>query len=91
MSRAYGREMDGAREPSADTGVGTRLTIRRGVVMSDVWIVGEEQADPAHGRIAWTSPLARALAGAERGEVIEMEAGGLTEEIRVLAVRSDDG
>jgi transcription elongation GreA/GreB family factor len=65
---------------------GTRLTIRRGVVMSDVWIVGEDEADPARGRIAWTAPLARALEGAERGDVVELEAGGRTEEITVLAV-----
>jgi len=65
---------------------GTRVTIRRGVLMSDIWIVGEDEADPAHGRIAWTAPLARALEGAERGEVVELQAGGRVEEIRVFAV-----
>lgn len=71
-------------------GFGTRITIRRGILMSDVWIVGEDEADPAHGRIAWTAPLARALDGAERGDVVELEAGGRIEEIRVLAVRAGD-
>ena len=69
-----------------EAGFGTRVTIRRGILMSDVWIVGEDEADPARGRIAWTAPLARALEGATRGEVVELEAGGRTEEIRVLAV-----
>ena len=71
-------------------GFGTRVTIRRGILMSDVWIVGEDEADPARRRIAWTAPLARALEGAERGDVVELEAGGRTEEIRVLAVRGAD-
>lgn len=71
-------------------GFGSRVTIRRGILMSDVWIVGEDEADPAHGRIAWTSPLARALEGAERGEVVELEAGGRTEEVRVLAVAAGE-
>ena len=74
-----------------EAGFGTRVTIRRGIMMSDVWIVGEDEADPAHGRIAWTAPLARALEGATRGEVVELEAGGRLEEIVVLAVRRGDG
>jgi transcription elongation GreA/GreB family factor len=74
-------------EPDArEAGFGTRVTIRRGILMSDLLIVGEDEADPARGRIAWTAPLARALEGAERGDVVELEAGGRTEEIRVLAV-----
>ena len=74
-----------------EAGFGTRVTIRRGILMSDVWIVGEDEADPAHGRIAWTAPLARALDGAERGDVVELEAGGRIEEIRVLAVHPGEG
>ena len=71
-------------------GFGTRVTIRRGILMSDVTIVGEDEADPAKGLIAWTAPLARALEGAERGEVVELEAGGRIEEIRVFAVSAGD-
>lgn len=76
-------------EPQPDAreaGFGTRVTIRRGILMSDIRIVGEDEADPSTGRIAWTAPLARALQGAERGDVVELEAGGRIEEIRVLAV-----
>jgi transcription elongation GreA/GreB family factor len=69
-----------------EAGFGTRVTIRRGILMSDVLIVGEDEADPAKGRIAWTAPLARALEGAERGDVVELEAGGRIEEVRVFAV-----
>ncbi|TAM88906.1 transcription elongation factor GreAB, partial [bacterium] len=31
-------------------------------------IVGEDEADPAHGAISWISPLAKALLGAHVGD-----------------------
>ena len=87
MSRALGNEIHDApvRDPKKVC-LGTRVTVRRGILVSDVTIVGEDEADPAQGRIAWTTPLAQALAGAERGEVVELQAGGRIEEIMVLAV-----
>lgn len=33
-------------------------------------IVGEDQADPAHGLVSWVSPLGKALIGAEVGDVV---------------------
>ena len=65
---------------------GTRVTIRRGAVTSDIIIVGEDEADPPAGLIAWTAPLARALEGAEPGEIVEFEAGRHLEPITVVAV-----
>jgi transcription elongation GreA/GreB family factor len=67
---------------------GTRVSIRRGGEVSEVEIVGEDEADPTEGRLAWTSPLARALEDAEAGDVVELAAGGRVEPIEVLAVRS---
>ena len=74
-------------ERPASIGIGTVATIRRGVLMSKVTIVGEDEADPATGRIAWTAPLARALDGAEPADVVELEAGGRIEEVLVIEVR----
>ncbi|MDP8993967.1 MAG: GreA/GreB family elongation factor [Pseudomonadota bacterium] len=89
LRRATARLVEPDPNPRA-AGFGTRVTIRRGILMSDVRIVGEDEADPARGRIAWTAPLARALEGAVRGEVVELEAGGRLEEVRVLAVHPGD-
>ena len=33
-------------------------------------IVGEDEADPAHGKISWVSPLAAALVGASVGDIV---------------------
>jgi transcription elongation GreA/GreB family factor len=45
---------------------GTRTTFR---------IVGEDEADPAAGRIAWTAPVARALLGGSVGDVRDLPTG----------------
>jgi transcription elongation GreA/GreB family factor len=46
----------------------TQLTLR---------IVGEDEADPAGGRIAWTTPVARALLGSQAGETRELPTGSV--------------
>ena len=67
-------------------GFGARLTIRRGAATQVIEIVGEDEADPAAGRIAWTSPLARALDGAEPGDTVELG----DEAIDLLAVAAGE-
>lgn len=71
---------------SKAVGFGSRATIRRGAVTSDVTVVGEDEADPPAGLIAWTAPLARVLEGAEPGDVVELQAGGRLQSIAVVAV-----
>lgn len=46
-------------------------------------IVGEDEADPAHGSVSYVSPLARALMGKSVGDVAEV--GGA--EVEIVAVR----
>jgi transcription elongation GreA/GreB family factor len=55
-------------------------------MVKQLHIVGEDEADPAAGAIAWTSPLARALDGASPGDVVEFQAAGHEEEVIVLSV-----
>lgn len=45
-------------------------------------IVGEDEADPPAGRIAWTAPVAQALLASEPGDLRELPTG----EVEVLAV-----
>lgn len=46
-------------------------------------IVGEDEADPAQGRISYVAPLARALLGKAVEEVVELNGA----EVEVMAVR----
>ncbi len=57
-------------------GFGCLVTIRRANGSeANYRIVGEDEADPAQGLLAWTAPLAQALSAAEPGDVVE-PAGG---------------
>ncbi len=63
--------------PGADTVVfGTAVTL---LLENDTEvtfrIVGEDEADPAAGRIAWTAPVARAILGGEPEETRELPTG----------------
>jgi transcription elongation GreA/GreB family factor len=75
-------------EPGATAGTvvfGTAVTVRRedGTVLT-FRIVGEDEADPGAGRMAWTAPVAHALLGAEPGEIRELPTG----EVEILAVEA---
>ncbi len=50
-------------------------------------IVGEDEADIRAGRISITSPIARALIGKTRGDVVEVAAPGRTCSYEIIAVR----
>ncbi|MFO1035423.1 MAG: GreA/GreB family elongation factor [Geminicoccaceae bacterium] len=47
-------------------------------------IVGEDEADPVTGRIAWTTPVASALLGAEAGDSRRLPTG----EVEILAIQT---
>jgi len=47
-------------------------------------IVGDDEADPAHDLISWSAPLARAMIGAETGEILPF--GGREDAIEVLGI-----
>jgi transcription elongation factor GreA len=50
-------------------------------------IVGEDEADIREGRIAVTSPIARALVGKSEGDVVDVAAPGGTRSYEIVAVR----
>ncbi len=83
--RASMEVMDPVAEPPS-VRFGTHVSIRRGGTLKDIRIVGEDEADPSVGAIAWTSPLARALDGAVPGDTVEFEVAGREEEIVVLSI-----
>ena len=51
-----------------------------------VQLVGEDQADAAHGLINWSSPLGRALLGARVGDEVQWKRPAGDLEIEVLAI-----
>ena len=63
---------------------GTSVTFALNGKHRTLAIVGDDEADPASGRIAFSAPLARAMIGAEVGEYVAF--GGKEDAIEVLAI-----
>lgn len=53
-----------------------------------VALVGDDEADPAEGRISFSSPLARAMMGAEVGERVDF--AGKDEAVEIVAIGLND-
>lgn len=76
----------GSAEPGV-VGFATRVTISRDNGDPEtIEIVGEDEADPTDGRLAWTAPLARAMMGAEEGDVVEAGPRQPPIEVEILKV-----
>jgi transcription elongation GreA/GreB family factor len=63
---------------------GTRVTIEQDGRIRTLAIVGHDEADPPSGEIAFASPLAQALMGAEVGEDVRLP--GRHDMVRVLSI-----
>lgn len=50
-------------------------------------IVGEDEADPAHGKISWVSPLAAAMVGAAVGDTIVWKRPAGDRNLEITAIR----
>jgi transcription elongation GreA/GreB family factor len=63
--------------------IGASVTFEREDGRRQTWrIVGEDEADPAAGSVAYVSPLARALLGKAVGELVMTPAG----EVEIVAI-----
>lgn len=69
-------------------GFGTRVQVNIGGKTRDIAIVGDDEADPHADRLAFGAPLARALMGAEPGDILPFN--GRDDAIEVLAVEPID-
>ncbi len=73
--RASARLIEPPKLP-ATAAFATAVTILRGDGRRQRFaIVGEDEADPAKGSIAYSSPMARALLGKRKGDVAEIPGG----------------
>ena len=68
---------------------GCRVAFRRDGELRTIDIVGDDEADPAAGRIAFSAPLARALIGAAVGDLVDF--GGRAEALEVVEIGAVEG
>lgn len=70
-------------------GFGTDVTIRLAGRTRRISLVGDDEADPALDRLAYGAPLARALIGAEVGDLLPFN--GRDDAIEILQISPIDG
>lgn len=75
--------------PADEVAFGSRLRARIDGKDREIAIVGDDEADPAAGRIACSAPLARALIGLAVGEVADF--AGRTDAVELVAILPQDG
>jgi len=54
-----------------------------------VSIVGIDELDPAHGRVSWISPIAKALLKSSVGDSVTLRTPGGVEQLEVVDIRYD--
>jgi transcription elongation GreA/GreB family factor len=67
--------IDAPPPPADAVAIGSRVRVRMGGRERVLAIVGDDEADPAAGRVAFSAPLARALIGAGEGDRVPFGAG----------------
>ena len=70
--------------PADEAAFGSRVGFRLNGAARTIDIVGDDEADPANGRLAFSAPLARALIGAGVGDLVDF--GGTAEAIEIVAL-----
>lgn len=70
--------------PADEAAFGSRVTFRLNGAERSVDIVGDDEADPAAGKLAFSAPLARALIGAGPGDFGDF--GGKADAIEIVSV-----
>jgi transcription elongation factor GreB len=76
-----------AREATDQIFFGATVIYRAAGRDNEITIVGIDEVDPAHGRVSWISPIARALLKSREGDVVQLRTPAGTEMLEVVAVR----
>lgn len=71
-----------------EIGFGSRVCFRHNDHIREITIVGDDEADPSTGRIAFSAPLARAMMGTGVGEHVDF--AGKAEAIEILEIARHD-
>jgi transcription elongation factor GreB len=65
---------------------GASVTVKSIAGEKTVTIVGVDEVDPAHGRVSWVSPIAKALIKARAGDSVTLRTPAGEEKLEILEV-----
>lgn len=83
---ASARVVDSSSQSPDIVRFGATVTVRGESGERTLRVVGVDEADPAHGDVAFTSPIARVLLGKEPGDEVTLRTPRGTEELEIVAV-----
>ena len=66
---------------------GATVRVKSATGEKTVTIVGVDEVDPAHGRVSWVSPIAKALLKAREGERVTLRTPAGEEKLEILEVK----
>ena len=66
---------------------GATVKLRSELGEKTVTIVGVDEVDPAHGRVSWVSPIAKALLKAREGDTVTLRSPSGEDPLEILEVR----
>jgi transcription elongation factor GreB len=69
---------------------GATVKIKSGKGEQTVTIVGVDEVDPAHGKVSWISPIAKALLKCREGDIVTLRTPAGSEKLEILEVRYDE-
>jgi transcription elongation factor GreB len=79
--------VDAAQQPHDEVRFGASVEVRAATGASRIYqIVGVDEADPTEGRVAFVSPIARALLGRRVGESVNVRTPRGEEEIEIVRI-----
>ena len=65
---------------------GATVKIKTERQIKEITIVGVDEVDPAHGRVSWVSPIAKALLKARAGDTVTLRSPAGEESLEILEV-----
>jgi transcription elongation factor GreB len=65
---------------------GATVKVKSGAETREITIVGVDEVDPAHGRVSWISPIAKALLKAREGDTVTLRSPAGEEPLEILEV-----
>jgi len=79
--------VDSAGRDSDQVFFGATVKLKTKGEVKELTILGVDEVDPAHGKVSWISPIARALLKARAGDTVTLRTPAGEDKVEILEVR----
>jgi transcription elongation factor GreB len=79
--------VDSAGRDSDQVFFGATVKVKASDEIQEITILGVDEVDPAHGKVSWISPIARALLKARAGDTVTLRTPSGEKKLEIVQVR----